>query len=70
LIDLDQERERLRKEIAKLDDNIDKMAKQLGNQNFVANAPEAVIAEKKDIIAQDEDKKGKLTKALEQLSAA
>ncbi len=70
LIDLDQERERLKKEILKLDDNIHKMSQQLDNKNFVANAPEEVIAEKKDIIAQDNDKKDKLAKALQQLDAA
>jgi valyl-tRNA synthetase len=70
LIDLDQERERLRKEITKLEDNIKKISGQLDNKNFVANAPAEVIEEKKDIVAQDEDKKQKLHKALEQLLAA
>ncbi|MEM7618501.1 MAG: class I tRNA ligase family protein [Pseudomonadota bacterium] len=70
LIDLDQERARLEKEISKLEDNIKKMSQQLDNKNFVANAPEAVIAEKKEIIEQDTDKKEKLNKALEQLKAA
>ena len=70
LIDLDQERARLEKEISKLEDNINKMAQQLDNKNFVANAPEEVIAEKKGIIEQDTDKKEKLNKALEQLRAA
>lgn len=70
LIDLDQERARLEKEISKLEDNINKMAQQLDNKNFVANAPEDVIAEKKGIIEQDTDKKEKLNKALEQLQAA
>ncbi len=70
LIDLDQERERLKKEISKLEDNIKKISQQLDNQNFVANAPEEVIAEKKGIVEQDEDKKQKLNNALEQLLAA
>ncbi len=70
LIDLDQERARLEKEIAKLDDNINKMAQQLNNKNFVDNAPDEVIAEKKGIIEQDTHKKDKLGKALNQLNAA
>jgi valyl-tRNA synthetase len=70
LIDLDQERDRLKKEISKLEDNIKKISQQLENKNFVANAPEEVIAEKKGIVEQDEDKKQKLNKALEQLEAA
>ena len=70
LIDLDQERERLKKEIDKLDENINKISKQLDNQNFVANAPKEVIDEKKDIVVNDEQKKTKLRTALEQLNAA
>ncbi|MAZ76947.1 MAG: valine--tRNA ligase [Micavibrio sp.] len=70
LIDLDQERERLQKEIDKLDDNIKKISGQLDNQNFVANAPKEVIDEKKEIVANDEKKKTKLRTALEQLNAA
>ncbi len=70
LIDLDQERERLQKEISKLEDNIKKISQQLENTNFVANAPEEIIAEKKGIVEQDKEKQEKLTKALEQLDAA
>ena len=70
LIDLDQERERLQKEITKLEENINKISKQLDNQNFVANAPAEVIEEKRDIVAQDNQKRDKLNKALEQLDVA
>lgn len=70
LINLDQERDRLKKEILKLEDNIAKIKQQLDNQNFVANAPEEIIEEKKDIVAQDAQKKDKLAKALQQLDAA
>lgn len=70
LIDLDQERERLKKEISKLEDNIKKISQQLENENFVANAPEEVIEEKREIVEQDNQKKEKLAKALEQLDAA
>lgn len=70
LIDLDQERDRLKKEISKLEDNIKKISQQLENQNFVANAPAEVIEEKKEIVEQDSSKKEKLNKALEQLQAA
>ena len=70
IIDLDQERERLQKEIDKLDNNIKKISQQLDNKNFVANAPEEVIAEKREIVANDEEKKNKLKTALEQLNAA
>jgi len=70
IIDLDQERARLEKEIEKLDENIAKIAKQLDNQNFVSNAPAEVIEEKRDIVANDEAKKEKLLGALKQLEAA
>ncbi|CAG0905163.1 unnamed protein product [Cyprideis torosa] len=70
LIDLDQERERLKKEILKLEENIQKVSQQLNNKGFVANAPADVIAEKKGQVAQSEEIKEKLAKALEQLDAA
>jgi valyl-tRNA synthetase len=70
LIDLDQERERLNKEIAKLEENINKISQQLDNKNFVANAPEEIIAEKKGIVEQDREKQEKLGQALKQLDAA
>ena len=70
LIDLDQERERLKKEISKLEDNIKKISQQLENKNFVANAPEEIIEEKKEIVSNDEQKREKLSKALEQLDVA
>jgi valyl-tRNA synthetase len=70
LIDLDQERARLKKEIARLDENISKISGQLDNKNFVANAPKEIIDEKREIVEQDNQKKEKLNKALEQLSRA
>ena len=70
LIDLDQERERLKKEILKLEDNIKKISQQLDNKNFVANAPEEIIAEKQEIVSNDEQKRKKLHQALEQLDVA
>ncbi len=70
LIDLVQERERLKKEISKLEENIQKISAQLENKNFVANAPEEIITEKKGIVEQDREKQEKLGLALKQLDAA
>ena len=45
LIDLEAERQRLGKEIAKIEAELVTVRKKLANDNFVANAPAAVVAE-------------------------
>jgi valyl-tRNA synthetase len=45
LVDLDVERERLGKEIAKVEAELATVRKKLANENFVANAPAAVVGE-------------------------
>ena len=45
LIDVEAERQRLGKEIAKMEAELVTVRKKLGNQNFVANAPAAIVAE-------------------------
>ncbi|MGB8341611.1 MAG: valine--tRNA ligase [Chthoniobacterales bacterium] len=45
LIDVEAERQRLGKEIAKMEAELVTVRKKLANQNFVANAPAAVVAE-------------------------
>jgi valyl-tRNA synthetase len=45
IVDLSAEKERLRKEIAKLEAEIEIVRKKLGNESFVARAPAAVVAE-------------------------
>ncbi len=47
LIDFDAERARLTKEIEKLQEEMDKVDKKLGNANFVDRAPAAVVEEQK-----------------------
>ncbi|MGH1455317.1 MAG: valine--tRNA ligase [Alphaproteobacteria bacterium] len=70
IIDLDAERERLNKAIGKLDDDIKKVDAKLGNEKFVANAPEEVIAEQKSRKEVALVKREKLEAALKQLSGA
>jgi valyl-tRNA synthetase len=44
-IDLKAETERLKKELTRVQDEIDKLLKKLNNQDFMSRAPEEVIAE-------------------------
>jgi valyl-tRNA synthetase len=45
IVDLSSEKERLKKEILKLEAEIDTVRKKLGNESFVARAPGAIVAE-------------------------
>ncbi len=69
LIDLDKERERLQKQIAKLQDDIRKTDEKLGNDQFVANAPPEIIEEFKSRIVEAKGTIEKLEMALSQLAA-
>ena len=47
LIDLDAERARINKEASKAQQELEKIEKKLGNEAFVAKAPEAVVAKER-----------------------
>jgi valyl-tRNA synthetase len=51
-IDVAAEVARLRKEIVRLDTEIGKLAAELGNEGFVARAPAAVVAQKRQRLAE------------------
>ncbi len=70
LIDLDKERERLNKQIAKLQDDIRKTEEKLANQQFVANAPAEILEEFKNRKIEAQGMIDKLATALNQLEAA
>ena len=70
LIDLDKERERLQKQIARLEDDIRKTEAKLGNEQFVANAPAEILDEFRTRKVEFQQMIDKLATALSQLEAA
>ena len=69
-IDLKAEEARLLKEIAAFDKDIEQTLKKLDNPAFVARAPEEVIEENRERLADAQGGKAKLAAALERLKAA
>jgi valyl-tRNA synthetase len=70
VVDLNAERARLEKEIAKCDADIQRVDKKLENKDFVARAPEEILELEKDRRREAEDRKVKIQEALERLKAA
>ncbi len=70
VIDLDQERARLKKEISKLDSEIGKIEKKLGNEGFLAKAPPEVVEENREKKRSAEEARGKVQDALSRIEAA
>jgi valyl-tRNA synthetase len=70
LIDLDKERDRLKKQISKLEQELKGIQQRLDNKQFVANAPDEVVAEQKEKAQELEATLGKFSSALKQLEAA
>lgn len=68
LVDLDQEKTRLRREIDKFAGEIDKVAKKLGNEAFVAKAKPEIVEEQRERLTEWEAARTKLSQALERLS--
>jgi valyl-tRNA synthetase len=69
LIDLGAERQRLAKEIARLEGEIRKCEGKLGNANFVANAPPAVVEQEQQRIAEFSTTLSSLREQQERLQA-
>ncbi|CAD5265653.1 Valine--tRNA ligase [Bosea sp. 62] len=67
IIDLDAERGRLNKELAKLDQDIVAVERKLGNPDFMARAPEEIVEENRERKAAAEARKLKIAEALERL---
>jgi valyl-tRNA synthetase len=67
LVDTSAELDRLKKEIAKVEVELETVRKKLANANFVANAPAAVVQEHRDRETAWGEKLGQLKKMLESL---
>ncbi len=70
VIDIAKERDRLAKELVKLDGEIGKIEKKLGNENFVSRAPAEVVEEQRERRAGFEQSRVKLTEAIDRLASA
>lgn len=68
-IDVGAERDRLNKEIVKITQEIGGLERKLGNQDFIARAPEEVVQENKNRLAAAMLAKDKLSSALDRLQA-
>jgi valyl-tRNA synthetase len=68
-IDVAAEIARLTKEVGALGGEIDKVSKKLGNADFVARAPDEVVEENRERLAEAQAGKAKLEEALKRLEA-
>lgn len=68
LIDIAAERQRLSKDVKKLEGEIGGLEKKLGNAQFLAKAPEEVVEEQKERLAEAKARREKLEQALATLS--
>ncbi|GAQ01303.1 valine-tRNA ligase [Companilactobacillus farciminis] len=69
LINIDDEIARQNEEVAKLDKEIERINKKLSNKNFVEKAPEKVVAEQKEKLADYQSRQAKVQQRIQQLQA-
>jgi valyl-tRNA synthetase len=67
LIDVEAERERLKKEIAKVEQELTNVQRKLSSENFVKGAPAAVVDEHRQRLSGWNEKLSQLTRMLESL---
>jgi valyl-tRNA synthetase len=68
IIDLNQERDRLQKEISKISKDIDVFSKKLSNKNFVDKAPKEVVEKDTAKLEEFKGKRDKLEQSLRMLA--
>ena len=68
VIDIAVERARLQKEIAREESEIEKIDRKLGNEQFVAKAPEEVIEEQRTRRTEATERRARIAEALQRLS--
>jgi valyl-tRNA synthetase len=68
LVDLDKERQRLQKELDKLEGWIAGMRAKLGNEKFTANAPANVVEQQRQTLAENEAKAATLAERIRSLA--
>ncbi|MEC8087642.1 MAG: valine--tRNA ligase [Pseudomonadota bacterium] len=67
-IDISKEKERLQKEISKVELEIEKLQQKLDNENFIKKAPPEVVAEQRQRTSEYQESYGRLGEALKRLS--
>ncbi|MFQ5763884.1 MAG: valine--tRNA ligase [Rhodospirillales bacterium] len=70
VVDVAGERARLEKELAKLDDEVDRFENKLANEKFIANAPGAVVETERERLEEARLARAKMDEALGRLTAA
>jgi valyl-tRNA synthetase len=70
VIDFSAEKARLDKELAKAEADIKRVDAKLGNEKFVANAPEEIVEEEKEKRDAAEARKSRILEALDRLKQA
>jgi len=69
LVDFDAEITRLEKELEGIDKDLKVVGGKLNNEKFVANAPDAVVQENRDRMAELDEKRGIVSEALERVKS-
>jgi valyl-tRNA synthetase len=70
LIDVAAEKTRIAKDIGKAEKEISVLERKLGNADFLARAPEDVVAEQRARLAEEQSRRERLTDALRTLGGA